>query len=160
MGGYVAPDLDRHLGFLLHDAARLMRKRFDRRARAIGLSRAQWSVLAHLSRAEGIHQGGLAEILEVEPISLARMIDRLEAAGLVERRSDPGDRRLKRLFLLPPAEPLLERMRALGVELREEALAGLPPAERELLVDALLRMKGNLLGLEPSDDSADELLHA
>lgn len=157
----MAPELDRHLGFLLHDVARLLRKRFDRRARAIGLSRAQWSVLAHLSRCEGIHQGGLAEILEVEPISLARMIDRLENAGLVERRPDPSDRRMKRLYLRPPAEPLLERMRALGAETREEALAGLPAAERERLVEALLRMKGNLLGFEPgAAPAADEVLHA
>ncbi|MGE0723990.1 MAG: MarR family winged helix-turn-helix transcriptional regulator [Alphaproteobacteria bacterium] len=157
----MAPELDRHLGFLLHDVARLLRKRFDRRARALGLSRAQWSVLAHLSRAEGVHQSGLAEILEVEPISLARMIDRLEAAGLVERRPDVNDRRLKRLFLRAPAEPLLERMRALGADLREEALAGLPPGERDRLVDALLLMKGNLIGLEPAGDPASgEIVHA
>ncbi|BBK30000.1 MarR family transcriptional regulator [Allostella humosa] len=129
-----------------------MRKRFDRRARALGLSRAQWSVLAQLSRVEGIHQGGLADILEVEPITLARMVDRLEAAGFVERRPDPTDRRVKRLHLLPPAAPVLEQMRSLGVATREEALAGIAADDRERLVDLLLAMKTNMLGLETPCD--------
>ncbi|MCC7271203.1 MAG: MarR family transcriptional regulator [Alphaproteobacteria bacterium] len=154
-------EIERHLGFLLHDVARLLRKRFDRRARLLGLSRAQWSVLAHLSRNEGIHQGGLAEILEVEPITLARLIDRLEAAGLVERRPDDRDRRLKRLFPTRAAAPVLERMRALGAATREEALEGIPPDARERLIDVLGTMKCNLLGLEPAGDAArDELVDA
>ncbi len=132
-----------------------MRKRFDRRARALGLSRAQWSVLAHLSRNEGIHQGGLADILEVEPITLARMVDRLEAAGFVERRLDPADRRLKRLHLLPAAAPVLEQMRQLGAATREEALNNISVADRERVIDVLRAMKINLLGLEPPCDAAD-----
>lgn len=134
-----------------------MRKRFDRKARTLGLSRAQWSVLAHLSRNEGIHQGGLAEILEVEPITLARMVDRLEAAGFVERRPDPSDRRVKRLHLLEPAAPVLEVMRSLGAATREEALAGISAADRERMTDLLSVMKTNLLGLEtPCDPAAEE----
>lgn len=148
--------LDRHLGFLLHDVARLLRTRFDRRARGLGLSRAQWSVLANLSRHEGIHQGGLAELLEVEPITLARQIDRLESAGLVVRRPDRRDRRLKRLSLTPAAEPVLDRMRELGAATREEALTGLSPADRERLVDLLLVMKVNLLQLEPAAPALPE----
>src|SRR3954447_25460282 len=97
---------DRHLGFLLHDVARLLRTRFDQRARVLGLSRAQWSVLAHLSRNEGIRQNALADILEVEPITLARLLDRLEESGMVERRVDPNDRRARRLFVCPAAPPL------------------------------------------------------
>ena len=82
------PDnLDRHLGFLLHDVARLLRKRFEQKARGMGLTRAQWQVLAHLARREGIHQGGLADILDIEPITLVRILDRLEAASLVETSS-------------------------------------------------------------------------
>lgn len=133
-----------------------MRKRYDRKVRGLGLSRAQWSVLAHLSRNEGIHQGGLADILEVEPITLARMVDRLEAAGLVERRSDPSDRRVKRLFMMPAAAPVLEHMRGLGMETREEALTGISAADREHLVELLACMKGNLLRLEAPCTPADE----
>jgi MarR family transcriptional regulator, transcriptional regulator for hemolysin len=77
---------DRNLGFILHDAARLLRKRFEQKARGLGLTRSQWQVLAHLARHEGIHQGALAEILELEPITLVRILDRLQAAGLIERR--------------------------------------------------------------------------
>ena len=84
---------ERNLGFLLHDVARLMRKRFEQNARGLGLTRSQCSVLAHLARNEGIQQGGLAEILEVEPITLTRILDRLEEAELVERRAHPTDRR-------------------------------------------------------------------
>ncbi|MGE0717730.1 MAG: MarR family winged helix-turn-helix transcriptional regulator [Alphaproteobacteria bacterium] len=154
-------EVERQLGFLLHDVARLLRKRFDRRARVLGLSRAQWWVLVHLSRNEGIHQGGLAEILEVEPITLARHIDRLEASGHVERRPDDRDRRLKRLFLTDAAAPVLERMRDLGAETREEALVGLGPQARERLITVLEKMKSNLVGLEPATENAgDEMIDA
>ena len=92
---------ERNLGFLLHDVARLMRKRFEQKARGLGLTRSQYSVLAHLARNEGIQQGGLAEILEVEPITLTRILDRLEEAELVERRAHPKDRRIRLLHLTP-----------------------------------------------------------
>ena len=93
------------LGFLIADVSRLIRRRFDERARLIGATRAQWRTLVVLSRHEGINQGGLAELLEVEPITLCRMIDRLEEAGLVERRRDPGDRRAWRIYLTDKARP-------------------------------------------------------
>ena len=93
----LTPDeLKRSFGFLLHDVSRLLRTSFDRHARTIGLTRAQWRVLAHLSRNEGIKQVGLADILEIQPITLARLLDRLGADGWVERRPDPSDRRVKR----------------------------------------------------------------
>lgn len=136
---------ERTLGFLLHDVARLLRKRFEQNARDLGLTRAQWQVLAHLARNEGIHQGGLAEILELEPISLGRILDRLQSAGLVERRPHPKDRRVWLLFLRPKAHPVLEQMRAIGVATRAEALAGLPEAEREQLLLTLSAMKENLI---------------
>jgi DNA-binding MarR family transcriptional regulator len=135
---------DRNLGFLLHDAARLLRKRFDQRARSLGLTRAQWSVLAHLSRQEGINQATLADILEIEPITLVRLLDRLEAAGWLERRPDPRDRRARLLFLTEAAHPMLDRMRALGAETREEAVAGLSEEDRERLIDTLVVIKKNL----------------
>ena len=137
-------DPERSFGFLLHDIARLLRKRFDQRARALGLSRSQWQVLAHLSRHEGINQSGLADILEVENITLGRQIDRMEEAGWVERRADPGDRRARLLFTTEKVAPVMERMRALAAETRNEALAGLPDAEREALIETLLEIKRNL----------------
>ena len=143
--------LDRSFGFLLHDIARLLRKRYEQRARPLGLTRAQWQILAHLQRCEGINQSGLAELLELEPITVGRLIDRMEEAALVERRADPADRRAHRLFLTERAQPVLERSRALGEEVRGEAFAGFAAAEREALIDLLVRVRGNL-----SDKRGDE----
>jgi MarR family transcriptional regulator, transcriptional regulator for hemolysin len=133
------------LGFLLHDVARLLRKRFEQRARDLGLTRSQWQTLAYLNRNEGIHQSGLADILEIEPITLVRILDRLEERGLVERRRHPTDRRIWLLYLRDAARPLIETMRAIGDATRQEALAGLPDAERARLVEALSMMKTNLV---------------
>jgi MarR family transcriptional regulator for hemolysin len=135
---------ERTLGFVLHDVARLLRKRFEQKARGLGLSRSQWSVLAHLARHEGINQSALAEILEIEPITLVRLIDKLEAAGWVERRPHPTDRRVKLPFLTPKAHPILEEMWARGAATREEAMAGLSPEKREELIETLLKIKANL----------------
>lgn len=134
------------LGFLIHDVARLLRKRLEQRARAagIGLTRAQWQVLAYLARSEGLNQAALAQLLEIEPITLVRLIDRLEAMGFVERRSDPRDRRQRNLFLTEKARPELARIRALGAEVREEALTGIDRAERERLMATLSVIKTNL----------------
>jgi MarR family transcriptional regulator, transcriptional regulator for hemolysin len=136
------------IGFLLNDAARLMRKDFERRARSLGLTRAQWQTLFHLARNEGCNQATLADLLEVEPITLARTIDRLELSGLVERRPDPNDRRARLLFLGERAHPLLEELRALGAETREIALAGISDDERTLLMTLLTKMRANLTGRE------------
>jgi MarR family transcriptional regulator for hemolysin len=136
---------ERNLGFLLHDVARLMRKRFEQNARELGLTRSQCSVLAHLARHEGIQQGGLAEILEVEPITLTRILDRLEEAELVERRAHPTDRRIRLLHLTPKAHPLLGEIFAIGAATRGEALEGVAEAERDQLFAILSRMKANLL---------------
>ena len=132
------------LAFLLGDTSRLLRRRFDARARAFGVSRAQWQVLFALSRNEGINQTGLAEYLEVETITLCRMVDRLAEAGLVERRPDPGDRRAWRLYLLPAAHPILERMKALGDEVVTESVAGIDPARLETTIAALTAIRSNL----------------
>jgi MarR family transcriptional regulator for hemolysin len=137
-------DLDVSFGFLLHDIARLMRKRFDQRARGLGLTRAQWQVLAHLARHEGINQAGLAEILEIEPITVGRLIDRMEEAGWVERRADPSDRRARLLYMTAKARPVFDRMRALADAVRGEALSGFSPAEREQLMATLVAIRGNL----------------
>lgn len=141
------------LGFLLSDSARLMRRRFDQYARAIGVTRPQWQVLFALSRLEGTNQGSLADHLEVEAITLCRMLDRLQEAGLVERRADPSDRRAWRLFLTAKARPLLDSMRAVGDRVLDEALAGLDSSGRDALADSLGRIRLNL-ATRPSDDGA------
>src|SRR5258706_1021756 len=89
------------LGFLLHEVARLLRRRFEQNARGSGLTRSQWQVLAYLALNEGINQSGLADLLEIEPITLGRIVDKLQILGLIERRPDPSDRR----GLLPPFVP-------------------------------------------------------
>ena len=111
------------------EASRLARRAFDARAREIGVTRQQWQVLVTLRRHEGVNQGGLAELLDVEPISVCRMVDRLQEADLVERRSDPADRRSWRLFLSAKAEALLAQLRPLADGLEAEAIAGLSAAE-------------------------------
>jgi MarR family transcriptional regulator, transcriptional regulator for hemolysin len=133
------------LGFVLHDVARLLRKRFEQRARDLGLTRSQWQALAYLSQNEGIHQGGLADILEIEPITLVRILDKLEARGLVERRQHAADRRIWLLFLTPDAHPVLAEIRGIGEVTRGEALVGISDQERNQLLKTLLIMKSNLL---------------
>ncbi|WP_164158110.1 MarR family winged helix-turn-helix transcriptional regulator [Sandarakinorhabdus rubra] len=132
------------VGVLLSDCARLLRRRFDTRARSIGVSRAQWQVLFALSRSEGINQATLAERLEVETITVTRMVDRLEDAGLVERRADPADRRAWRLFLTPRAHPILVELQAVAVEVRAEMLAGLDAGEQGRLLALLRQLRANL----------------
>src|SRR3546814_17953597 len=100
---------ERSFGFLFHDCARLTRREFERRARAIGLTRAQWAAIAHLRRNEGCNQSTLADLLDVEPITLARLLDRMETAGWVRRQADPKDRRARPVFLTGKATPPLDR---------------------------------------------------
>ncbi len=133
-----------NLGFLLSDVSRLMRKRFDEQARCIGATGAQWKTLLVLSRNEGINQGGLAERLEVEPITLCRMIDRLEEAGLVERRRDPADRRAWRIFLTDAAKPVLDQLHTYGDQLFADMLEGIEDSQRALLTSALEAIRSNL----------------
>lgn len=133
------------LSFTLHDVARLLRKRFEQRARLLGLTRAQWQALMYLAQNEGIHQGGLAEMLEIEPITLVRILDKLEARGLIERRRHATDRRIWLLYLNEAAHPLLETLRQYGDATRGEALAGISDAEQQRLFETLSGMKSNLL---------------
>jgi MarR family transcriptional regulator for hemolysin len=139
---------DRDLLIVLHDVARLLRTRFDQRARARGMTRAQWVILARLSRQPGMSQNELAGICEVEPITIGRLVDRLEARGLVERRPDPSDRRVNRLHLLPAAQPILEEITFYRDALLEEITEGLDEPARTALVDALLHIKNRLTAEE------------
>ncbi|MGZ5828134.1 MAG: MarR family winged helix-turn-helix transcriptional regulator [Xanthobacteraceae bacterium] len=136
--------IERDLAFVLSDAARLMRTRADQVARQFGMTRAQWAVLFRVERAEGLKQSELAEILDLQPISLTRLIDRLCENGLLERRSDPTDRRAKRLFLTPAARPVLEQFNVLTNDLMADALAGVDRAVVEDLVKHLGTIKENL----------------
>lgn len=131
---------------IIADSSRLMRRGFDARARAIGVTRPQWQVLTTLTRHEGVNQGKLAEYLDVEPITVCRMVDRLQEAGLVERRADVADRRSWNLFLTPRAHDLLAQLRPLAEVMIEEALDGIDAAERETLHRLLERLRANLSG--------------
>jgi len=143
------------LGFLISDVSRLMRKRFDERARLVGATRAQWKTLVTLSRNEGLNQGALADRLEVEPITLCRMIDRLEESGLVERRRDPADRRAWRIYLTDAAKPVLTKLRGYADEMFEGALEGLGESDRAALSASLERIRANLAP-DLAPDLADE----
>jgi DNA-binding MarR family transcriptional regulator len=146
------PDLDpeQTLGFLLFVVLRLLRRNFSRR---VQLTQAQWRALAYLSLNEGINQAGLADLLEVRPITAARLIDRMESAGWVERRSDPEDRRAVRLHLTRQAGPLMKKMQALNAETLKQAFAGIPKSERRALIATLNTIKNNLLTVEPDDNN-------
>jgi len=137
--------LERSLGFLLADTSRLMRLKFDTRAKDLDLTRAQWRVLAQLRRREGINQSALADILEIENMTLARHIDRLAEKGWVERRPDPDDRRKWRLYLNAEVQPIMDQLRAISVSLRQEVMAGLSPEECDQFIDSLQKIKANLM---------------
>lgn len=132
------------VGLGLYDVARMLRRDFDRRARAQGLTRARWQVLWHLARNEGTHQAALAELMDVAPISLTRQLDRLEEEGLVERRVDPDDRRRFRLYLTESAQPALESLHRLAGQTRRRALARLDQEDIRSLRRMLNVMRENL----------------
>ena len=133
---------ERSTGFLLRDNSRFMRAAFNERVS--GLTQAQWGALAHLSRHQGLNQVGLADLLEVQPITVARLIDKLVALSLVERRPDPNDRRAQQLFLTSKAQPLLDQMWEAGDEILDHAYAGFTEEERMQCIEMLVRMRNNL----------------
>jgi MarR family transcriptional regulator for hemolysin len=138
-------EFHRDLLFLLHDVARLLRVDADKRARLHGMTRAQWAILIWLERQPGISQKELSELLEVEPITVARLIDRLEARGMVERRPDPRDRRIWRLHLLRPACDMLQEIGRQRAEMTRTVTVGLGEESIEIMTEALMRMKATLL---------------
>ncbi|MCP5357354.1 MAG: MarR family transcriptional regulator [Pseudomonadales bacterium] len=137
-------NFDKSFGFAIHDVARLLRLAFDRQAAGTGLTRAQWSVLAHLHRSNGVQQKTLATLMDITPITLARHLDRLEADGWIERRDDPEDRRAKRVFLNPSSEPMFAMMSELGQNVRLQAMQGVSAADEECFMQVLLRVRSNL----------------
>jgi MarR family transcriptional regulator for hemolysin len=146
-------DLDRSFGFLVNDVARLFGRRFDQngRGRRLGLTRAQCRTLGYLARNEGINQAGLADLLEIRPMTLVRQIDRMEEAGWIERRADPTDRRARRLYLTAKARPVLGRVWNVANDTRDEALTRLTPQEAEQLIDFLYRVHATLSDRVPAN---------
>src|SRR5208282_4676258 len=129
----------RELGFALHDVARLLRTYSDQRARELGTTRAQWAVLSRLQRCEGVKQSELAEALDLAPITVARLLDKLGAAGLIERRDDAADRRAHRLYLTEKAAPKLKVLGALAEDIMGKALSGLDKESIDALRSGLTR---------------------
>jgi MarR family transcriptional regulator for hemolysin len=136
--------LNREFAFMLNDVARLLRTYADYKAAQFGITRAQWAVLVRVDRSEGLNQSELAEVLDLQPITLTRLLDKLCDSGLIERRPDPTDRRAKRLFLTAAARPVLERLSTLGEETMADALAGVGGDSVEKMVSELAVVKENL----------------
>jgi DNA-binding MarR family transcriptional regulator len=144
-------DSNDKLGFVIQDIARLMRWNFDRRSQHLELTRAQWGVLANLTRCPGAQQKTLADLLEVTPITLARHIDRLEQDGWVRREDDAEDRRAKRVYLTDKGQEILGELQQVGQAVRAEALAGISEQEQAQLLGLLLRLRQNLTTTSPND---------
>ena len=134
----------RQIAFEIIDVARMLKTYSDQRARQFGISRAQWAVLVRLERSEGLKQSELAEMLDLQPISLTRLLDRLAESGLIERRPDPNDRRANRLYLAPAARPLLAKLTDLGHSMMDTVLESLSDESREHLLRHLGVMRDNL----------------
>ena len=139
---------DISFGYLLNDVTLLFRKHFDRRAVKFGLTRAQWRATKMLYYREGLRQTELAELLEMEPIAVGRVIDRLQAAGFVERRPDPKDRRAWRLYVTDQARAVIADMELIAHGLRKDATRGIEVAEMQQAMGVLNRIKENLQALD------------
>ena len=137
-------NLSETFGFTVNDIARLLRWEFDRQAQHLGLTRAQWSVLAHLRRYEGVQQKELAHYMDIKPITLARHLDTLERQEWVERRDDPEDRRAKRVFLSKKAKPMITSLTKIGKKIRAHAMRGMSPEEQAQLMLMLQKIRANL----------------
>jgi DNA-binding MarR family transcriptional regulator len=139
------------INILLYDTARLGRRCFDRRARPLGLTQPQWRMLAVLSRNEGINQVSLAEYLDIQPITLTRQVDRLEANGWVKRQPDPKDRRATLLYVTPKAQPLVDQIWELADGLASDMLEGVSAEDREKAHEVLTKMRANFLRIEAAE---------
>jgi MarR family transcriptional regulator, transcriptional regulator for hemolysin len=136
--------VDMNFLFTLGELQRLVRAYADKQAARYGITRAQWAVLAKLERTEGLKQSELAEQMEMQPITLTRLIDRLCDAGWIERRGDETDRRVNRLYLRKAARPLLGKLGGLRSELTATALEGISPADAHRLLAQLEAIKENV----------------
>jgi MarR family transcriptional regulator for hemolysin len=148
-------EVGRAFGFLVHDVSRLIKRRFERRARQMGLpiTRQQAAVVLNIAGNEGVSQAEVAAWLDIEPIALVRMLDKLHGEGLVERRAHPTDRRVRTLWLTPAARPVVAQILAINKAIREEAFAGMAGHACDTVIDILDGIKGNLALREGTDDS-------
>lgn len=149
----VSEGIDR-LGFLIHDVHRLMRKRFEARAGESGLSSAQWRLMVRVAKEEGIAQARLAELLEIEPISVSRLIDRMEEGGWIERRSDAADRRVRTIYPTQKAKDAYAHIKGIAGDVYEQSLAGLSAGDKAALIKGLTTMVANLADGEQSSCEA------
>jgi MarR family transcriptional regulator, transcriptional regulator for hemolysin len=139
----------RTFGFLLKDTTRLHTLRFEQRASALGLTLPQCKVLVYLARHEGVSQAQLGDVTDLEPMTLVRILDRMESDGWLERRNDPADRRARRLYLKARAKPLMDDIWHLADLTRREAFAGIPRKHADLMIELLEKIHSNLVSLEP-----------
>ncbi len=144
------------LPFEIGETAHALRKAFDRRAVGMGVTRAQWKVLFRLTRQPGLRQIELADMLDIEPITLSRIVDRLEEGGLVERVADPSDRRAWRLHVTARAQPLVEKLRAVADEMIAEAFAGIDPKDIEITRAVLARARENASRTAPMNKASNQ----
>ena len=148
----------REFAFTIMDVARLLKTYADQRARQFGISRAQWAVLVRIDRNEGLKQTELADILDLQPISLTRLLDRLAENGLIERRADPNDRRANRLYLTPAAKPLLDQLADLGADMMETVLGGISATSIERMLKELGAVKDNLRSAIARNTNQDQAI--
>ena len=141
--------------FEIGETAHALRKAFDRRAIGLGVTRAQWKVLFRLTRQPGLRQNELADMLDVEPITLSRIVDRLEEAGHVERTPDPADRRVWRLQVTEQAKPLVAKLQGVGHDLVEEAFEGIETKDLERVRDVLARVRENVSVIQRCKKAAE-----
>ena len=142
--------------FEIGETAHALRKAFDRMAVGLGVTRAQWKVLFKLTRHPGLRQVELADLLELEPITLCRIVDRLEEASLVERVRDPEDRRAWRLHVTAQAQPLIEKLQAVGAQLVDRACAGIDPKDIEITRRVLAQVRENAVGSGPMNRASNQ----
>ena len=144
--------MEEALGYLINDTGRMIQRAFDERARVVGGTHAQWRVLAGLRRHPGIRQAPLAELFDVEPITMSRMIDRLQEGGFVERRADPQDRRAWLLYLTQQADPIMDRIRVVADDLHASMIVDLSESELAALRSTLEKIRSNLSVVKLDDE--------
>jgi len=141
-------DPDRSLGVLISDIAKMLRRSFDRRLQSLGLTQAQWRAIINIARTEGLSQTALADCLEIQPITVGRLIDRMESAGWVERRGHPLDRRAVQLYLTSKCQPILDEIHSRANDMMAECVTGMPAAAQKQLFEHLQRIKQNLVAVD------------
>ncbi len=153
----MSPDDEHYIGYTMTDVARLLRTVFERRVRSLGLTRAQWVVIARVHRHPGLSQTEIADLLEIEKATAGRLIDRMEAKGWLERRADPNDRRINRLHLMQEAERLHALIWPIAESTVDAALGDLSTSERRTLSKLMRRVKQQLLQLAVDDPALDDV---